>query len=161
MEDNNTSGPKPKERKQYFLRLDSGERLEVKREVYLCWYAGDRQERYQKERDVKHCVCSYEGLSETTDMEHERAEEVIAAKGICLEDLAIQHIQAELLHSAIGKLSPEEQQLIYALFFDEVGVRSYAREQGVTHRAIQNRRDRILKKLKKMLKGRIEPDALP
>ena len=59
------SGKIPKERERYFVRLDSGEVCEVSREVYLCYYAGERQERYQRERDIKNGLVSIEAMAET------------------------------------------------------------------------------------------------
>ena len=57
-------GKAPKERERYFIRLDNGEVCEVNREVYLCWYAAERQDRYQRERDMKHGLVSLEEMAE-------------------------------------------------------------------------------------------------
>ena len=54
----------PKEREHYFVRLDSGEVCEVSREVYLCYYAGGRKERYQAERDRKNGLVSIEAMAD-------------------------------------------------------------------------------------------------
>lgn len=52
------SGKTPKERERYFIRLGMGEVCEVEREVYLCYYARERQERYQAERDLVYASSS-------------------------------------------------------------------------------------------------------
>ena len=57
-------GKAPKERERYFIRLDNGEVCEVNREVYLCWYTAERQDRYQRERDMKHGLVSLEEMAE-------------------------------------------------------------------------------------------------
>lgn len=50
-------GKKPKERDVYFILLeDSNEPIEVDRDIYICWYAGRRQEKYQIERDRRYKV---------------------------------------------------------------------------------------------------------
>ena len=59
------TGKIPKEREHYYIRLDMGEVCEVEREVYLCYYAGERQERYQAERDRKYGLLSIEAMAET------------------------------------------------------------------------------------------------
>ena len=58
-------GKKPKEREKYVLRVQNGELIEVTREVYLEWYQSRRREKYQKERDRKHGVCSLNALKES------------------------------------------------------------------------------------------------
>ena len=57
-------GKAPKERERYFIRLDKGEICEVNRDVYLCWYAAGRQDRYQRERDIRHGLVSLEEMAE-------------------------------------------------------------------------------------------------
>ena len=49
----------------------------------------------------------------------------------------------------LAQLSPEEQALIQAIFFDGVPVREYARRLSVQLRTVQYRRDRLLEKLRK------------
>ena len=49
------------------------------------------------------------------------------------------------------RLTPEEQALIQALFFEEKTERQYAEELGVYRNAIHVRKTKILKKLKKLL----------
>jgi len=55
------------------------------------------------------------------------------------------------LLSGMDKLSPKDQELMYALYWDGKSHREVADELGVVHRTIQYRRDRILKKLRKEL----------
>lgn len=53
---------------------------------------------------------------------------------------------------AISKLSKKDQDLIYALFYEEKTERDYAKQVGVYPSAVHSRKIRILKKLKKLLK---------
>lgn len=57
--------------------------------------------------------------------------------------------QKARLTIALSELSPEEQALIQAIFFDGVPVREYARRLSVQLRTVQYRRDRLLEKLRK------------
>ena len=60
-------------------------------------------------------------------------------------------LEVDKLHTALAMLTPEEQALIQALFFEEKTERQYAEELGVYRNAIHVRKTRILKKLKKLL----------
>ena len=53
------------------------------------------------------------------------------------------------LWNAIDKLKPEQQRLIKALFFEEKTLAECAAELGSTQQAVGQRRDTILRKLKK------------
>ncbi len=55
-------GKKPEEREKYVLCMAGGILVEVTREIYLEWYQSRRREKYQKERDQKHGICSLEVL---------------------------------------------------------------------------------------------------
>lgn len=138
----------PKERKQYFIRLEKGGVMEVNREVYLCWYAGDRQERYQIERDRKNGVISLNGLADVCCEEGSFLGELISSPEDAVDVQVMKNIISEKLHQAIRRLKPEERRLIYALFFEDVGIRSYARQMGVTHRTVQKWRDGVLQNLR-------------
>jgi RNA polymerase sigma factor (sigma-70 family) len=58
----------------------------------------------------------------------------------------------EELHKAIGKLLPQQQELIYQIHFKDISVSEYARECGVTEGAIRDRLRKAYKQLKKYLK---------
>jgi len=145
-------GKIPKERERYFIHLDRGEICEVNREVYLCWYATERQERYQMERDQKHGLVSIEAMAERM-FENNRgcACELIADPNENIEEQIFRKMLAEEMYQALAKLQEGEQQLIYDLFFRNIGVREYARQKGVTHHTVQKRRDRILEKLRTLM----------
>jgi RNA polymerase sigma factor (sigma-70 family) len=145
-------GKAPKEREHYLIRLEGGRLYEVSRDVYLCWYAGDRQERYQIERDRKHNVCSYEYLGEVAfGEEGNNVGDVIPSPDGSAEEQVLRKLLKDKLYGALAKLEPEEQRLIWAIFFENVSLRSYAKQLGVTHRTVMKRKDRILKKLREWM----------
>lgn len=51
-------GKQPRERVHYMLRMEDGTLVDVTREVYLEWHQSRRRERYQKEWNRKHGICS-------------------------------------------------------------------------------------------------------
>lgn len=142
-------GKQPKHRQRYFVPFGTEGSCEVTREVYLCWYSGRRQERYLLERDQKFGLVS---LDAPADVGGEPAPygSVIPSPDN-LEEMVIRKLLEQELCRALKKLSPDGQKLIYALFNQNIGVRSYARQKGVTHHAVQKARDSILDVLRREL----------
>ena len=68
-----------------------------------------------------------------------------------VENTVLRKLEVDKLHTALAMLTPEEQALIQALFFEEKTERQYAEELGVYRNAIHVRKTKILKKLKKLL----------
>lgn len=146
------SGKIPREREQYFIRLDSGEVCEVSREVYLCYYAGERQERYQRERDRKNGLVSIEAMAETMFEDGEGCGyDFIPSDEESIPEQIVREMMIDKLYIALDRLEADDKHLITALFFNNVSLRSYARSKGVTHRTIQKWRDKILEDLRKMM----------
>mgnify|MGYP001028362902 CR=1 FL=1 len=61
--------------------------------------------------------------------------------------------QMEALASALQQLGRDEYELFEALFFDELTEAQYARKLGVSQQAVNQRKQRIKKHLRKMLEG--------
>ena len=68
-----------------------------------------------------------------------------------VENMVLHKLEMDKLHTALAMLTPEEQALIQALFFEEKTERQYAEELGVYRNAIHVRKTKTLKKLKKLL----------
>lgn len=136
-------GKKPKERKSYVLRMGDGTLVEVTREVYLEWYQSRRRERYQKERNQKHGVCSLNELEE-------RGDSFIPVTD-SLEETAIKKLYIEKLRKVLDELSEADVYLMYLLFFEEVTVKEAAQLCGCSRKTIENRRKRILRELNRKM----------
>ena len=54
-------------------------------------------------------------------------------------------------HAAIRQLSPDQQEMVRAIYFENVSVNDYAARTGVTQSAISHRLQTVKKKLKKLL----------
>ena len=74
-----------------------------------------------------------------------------AAEDSGLEAIFAGLTDEERLHTAIRQLSPDQQAMIRAIYFDGVSVNDYAARMGVTQSAISHRLQTVKKKLKKLL----------
>ena len=74
-----------------------------------------------------------------------------AAEDSGLEALFAGPTDEERLHAAIRQLSHDQQEMVQAIFFENVSVNDYAARMGVTQSAISHRLQTVKKKLKKLL----------
>lgn len=75
-----------------------------------------------------------------------------AAEDSGLEALFSGPTDEERLHTAIRQLSPDQQEMVQAIYFENVSVNDYAARMGVTQSAISHRLQTVKKKLKKLLR---------
>ena len=138
-----------------------GQFIEVTDEVYAAYMKGDRKIRYfendlKKERTVKDKDGNIKQIlpsrEDSLDRLMEDNAQQFSDSHESVEDIVIQKISLEKLHMALSKLSKKDQDLIYALFYEEKTERDYAKQVGVYPSTVHSRKIRILKKLKKLLK---------
>ena len=86
---------------------------------------------------------SYERLLEEHRLPVDRQADV--------ETMVLNRMMRQQLHKAIRDLQEEEQYLIIQLFFLERSERELAAELGISQKAANKRRHKILEKLKKIL----------
>ena len=67
-----------------------------------------------------------------------------------MEDQILKKIECEQLHKFLLELSKEEQWLIQELYFEERTEREVASVLGLSQKAINKRRQKILEKLRKL-----------
>ncbi len=60
--------------------------------------------------------------------------------------------ELQKLYQALLKLSPEEYNLIKSLFWEENTIREYSRISGIPKSSVENKKIRIIRKLRKYLK---------
>lgn len=139
-------GKKPKEREKYLIRLGDGTLVEVNREIYLEWYRSERRERYQRECDRKYGLCSIEKL-------HEKG--YFPELSICARDTTqeavLRHECQSRLQNALKNLPEQEAHLLKLLYFEEITVKKASDIFNCSRKTIQNRRNRILEKIGKMM----------
>lgn len=139
-------GKQPREREKYFIRLGGGTLVEVGREIYLEWYRSERRERYQRECDRKHGVCSINKL-------HEKG--YYPEKSNYLNDTTLETVLKDecwdRLENALKKLSEQEKRLVRLLYFEDMTVKKTAEIFGCSRKTIHNRREKVLEKIRKMM----------
>ncbi|WP_101910061.1 sigma-70 family RNA polymerase sigma factor [Marasmitruncus massiliensis] len=136
------------EKKEYRIKVQ-GQLVPVSEEVYLTYHRMKRRETYLEERDTTNGVFYYSAL----DTEGTNGEDVIPdLVSPRVEDAAVDKLLAEKLHQCLSQLTKEEQELIFTLFFQNKSERQLAAETGIPQKTINDRRHRILVKLKKLMK---------
>lgn len=65
--------------------------------------------------------------------------------------IVIRRESIERVHKAILTLSDKRRKLVHKVFYEEMTMRSIARERGVSHSAISQQMSRIYKRLQKQL----------
>lgn len=64
----------------------------------------------------------------------------------------LESIDMEALHKAIAMLLPQQRALMWEVFFEGKSITNIAEEEGTTKQALNNRLNKIYRKLKKILK---------
>ena len=147
--------------KQFFISIN-GEQIEVTKEVYLTYYRSKRRDRYY-ERDIKtetpirdrdgHIIGYAPAREDSLDRLIEAGED-FAAEQESVEDTAIRRLMSDKLHKALDKLSGSDRALIDALYFQGMTERKYADISGIPQKTINDRKNRTLIKLRKILENR-------
>ena len=149
-------------RKKYRVNVD-GTLVDVTEEVYLEYYRSERRMRYY-EQDVKtgRAIRDTEGniIGYAPSKEDSIDRLIETGRDFCderhsLEDSVFAVIMLEALREALDTLSPAERKLIDALFYSNGGAgmteRDYSELSGIPQKTINDRKLRILAKLKKQL----------
>lgn len=137
------------ERKDYYIRVQN-ELVSVTKEVYSANNSAKRQIRTQRDRDKRHGLMSIQAL----DTETTSGEEIISDPlADSVEDQVIAAMMSAKLHTCLNLLLPEERELIRAIFFEGKSERKLSQEISIPQRTINDRKRRILRKLKKLMEN--------
>lgn len=139
----------------------NGQLIEVSYEVYLAYTKADRKEKYFTV-DIKseHIIIDQKSQTSTVRPSREDSLDRLMDDNAQqfpdateqVEEVAIWNVLSDELHKAITKLSPEEQELIQALYFEGYTERSWSKHTGIPPMTIHYRKVNILTKLKNILK---------
>ncbi len=132
--------------KKYYLW--AGQRVEVSAEVYKEYYRMKRREKYLEERDMVHGKMLYSNL----DTKEWAGEEMIAnpyLDDVC--EIVTDNLLKEQLQNCIKALTKEERILINAIYYLEFSERECGKLLGLSQKAINKRKVKLLAKLKKLL----------
>lgn len=139
-----------KKRDIYYIR-SAGHLVEVDEAVYYTYYKMDRRERYLVERDQAHGLVSYDALDFETDFDVEHNPHL---SGRCIEKQLIRKEVCRILHEAIAELSPIDQAMIYAVYFEGLSLTQYAKRIGRSQPGLSMRHRKALSRLRELLRQR-------
>ena len=150
--------------KQYHVSIN-GQLVEVTEEQYLAYYRSERRMRYF-ERDIKtetairdkdgNIIGYAPSKEDSLDRLLEKGGD-FADESESVEDKTIREKMLEKLREVLDELTNDERELIDALFFanggDGMTEREYAKLKGVKQQSVNERKRRILGKLKNILEN--------
>ena len=131
---------------KFFLPL-YGMLMEVTAETYKAYYKDKRRQKYIDERSLLNGDVSYDAL----DTDEILGAEVFADTKTDVESAVINKMTVAELRDAFLLLSPDERELITAIYIQNLTEREYAKQKGIYHNAVHKRKLRILEKLKNFL----------
>ena len=141
-------GIDPSYKDKLFLPLH-GMLMEVSKAVYDDFYRAERRQKYIIERSIQNGDISVDALGSD---EFNGANIVI--DGSCdVSEQVIHTMMLERLQIVMPLLSEEERELIYALFYCEKTEREWSKISGIPQKTINDRKKRILAKLKKLMES--------
>ncbi|WP_315524313.1 sigma-70 family RNA polymerase sigma factor [Pseudoramibacter alactolyticus] len=138
-----------------------GRFIEVSEEVYQVYMQGDRKMRYlEKDLKTERIILNNDGAvqriipsrEDSLDRLMEDNARQFEDPGESVEDAVLCKLAEDALHRALEKLTDEEYALVHALFYAGLTERAYARELHISQAAVHKKKQRILKKLKEILK---------
>lgn len=139
----------------------NGQFVEVSEEVYQVYMQGDRKMRYfETDLKTERTILAEDGTvqrvipsrEDSLDRLMDDNARQFSDAGESVEDAVLRKLTEDELHRALDKLTDEEYALVFALFFEGKTERAYAKELGVAQVTVHKKKQRILKKLKEILK---------
>jgi len=139
------------EKRKYYIRLQ-GRSVEVARDVYTAYYRMARRGRYLEERDLTHGKVLYSQLDSSETIGEDMIPDCDA---IPVDEVVETILAVEKLQKCVAMLREAERELIDALFFSNGGdgmtEREYSMQSGIPQQTVNDRRQKILLKLRKMM----------
>lgn len=127
-------------RKNYFLFVN-GKKVEVSEEIYKVYW----QEKKQVDR--KNHLLFF------SSFDHDgHFEDSIVDEGFDVDKIVQTQMMIEAVRDALSKLNDEEREIIDRLYFNDETIRSVAETKKISHPALIKRRNKILDKLRELLK---------
>ena len=133
---------------KFFISLH-GMLMEVDEAYYTEFYREQRREKYLRERAIEKGDVYYNSL----DTEDFCGEEILVDPDENVEEQVMDKLMAEHIRYIVSLLPSDESELIEALFFNGYSERQWSKISGVPQKTINDRKQKILLKLKKILKN--------
>ena len=132
-------------KKEYYIKLNDGQVVPVTEEVYREYKRPQWREAKQKKvRQMREFSLEY--MTEN-GMEH-----IYSENQKLVEELVEDNLMLEMLMKALETLTDDERFLINELYFNEKSERDLANITGISQPAVHKRCNKILEKIKKMMK---------
>ena len=137
-----------------------GQYVEVTDEVYAAYMQSDRKMRYfENDLKTERFVLGKEGQvvqiipsrEDSLDRLMDENAQQFSGGEESVENIVLNKLEVDKLHTALAMLTSEEQALIQALFFEEHTESELAVKLGISQPAVYKRKMKILKKLKSFL----------
>ena len=138
------------ENKKYMIRVDKV-LVEVSCEVYRAYYSIERHTRTLDEKDARNGKVLYSDLDTDELLGEEMIPDLVSER---VEDTAINSVLRDKLHQYLAMLPAQDMELIQALYFQCMTEREYARQIGISQKGVNKRRQRVLEKLRIMMKAK-------
>ncbi len=122
-------------------------KVEVSEEIYKVYWQEKNHQNYLKQIDRKNCLLLLSSFDKDGYFE-----ESIVDKDFDIEKIIQTQMMIEAVRSALAKLSDEEREIIARLYFSDETLRSVEKEKSISHPALIKRRNKILEKLRELLK---------
>ncbi len=133
--------------KKYFIRIDN-QRIRVSENVYRTYYGLRRQAKTLEEKDRRNFRILYSNLDTSEILGEEMVPDICT---VSVEDIVIAKLTSEKLHRCISLLPDSDQELIRAMYFNQLSERKISKITGIPYMTLHDRKTRILKKLRELM----------
>ena len=123
--------------------------IETEQTHYIEFYRDKERWRYLQKLDKDNNLLSLEAV--VTDDDSGNGFDFIADETANIEEAVVHRMMLDKLQSALFLLSEDERSLINAIFFRGLSEREWSKASGIPQKTINDRKRRILSKLKKFL----------
>ncbi|HGC8421495.1 TPA: RNA polymerase sigma factor [Streptococcus agalactiae] len=135
-----------KNAKKLFLVCE-WKKVEVSEEIYKVYWQEKNHEKYLKQVDRKNHLLFF------SSFDHDgHFEDSIVDEGFDVDKIVQTQMMIEAVRDALSKLNDEEREIIDRLYFNDETIRSVAETKKISHPALIKRRNKILDKLRELLK---------
>ena len=134
-------------KEQYYIYVD-GEPVEVSPDVYHVFYGMKDQEKEQEQKKARNGVLSYDAIDSNGMLGRELFSDI---RNPTLDERLISAEVHQKLTCALEALPRKERELIEAIYYQGIPAFEYANKIGLTTRAVDKRRVKILSKLKSFM----------
>ncbi|MEY8495468.1 sigma-70 family RNA polymerase sigma factor [Lachnospiraceae bacterium 29-91] len=123
--------------------------IETEQTHYIEFYRDKERWRYLKKLDADNSLLSLEAIESADDSNN--GFEFIADEAVNVAETVVRRMMLDKLRFAISLLSEDEQSLVNAIFFRGLSEREWSKASGIPQKTINDRKRKILSKLKKLL----------